>query len=173
MVKEVRLLTLTLFVDLIIYALFRNLNLSKEIGFKFQVFRNRASSTIFMKLTDNQPPNQTTMPYPPNYSGSGNPSNQSTTPFLPNYPRVPGEPSSQPQPQPQPQLQPQPPPHNANQNFAPPSEAGRIFVSTSYAISPNPVKMTCPTCHTSIKTATISDHQPSAHICCIVLCLLG
>ncbi|XP_053997035.1 lipopolysaccharide-induced tumor necrosis factor-alpha factor homolog [Hylaeus anthracinus] len=37
----------------------------------------------------------------------------------------------------------------------------------------NPVKMTCPKCHQSIKTTIISDHQPSAHICCIVLCLLG
>lgn len=42
-----------------------------------------------------------------------------------------------------------------------------------YALGPNAVKMSCPTCHADIKTTTISDHQPSAHICCIVLCLLG
>ncbi|XP_012232328.1 lipopolysaccharide-induced tumor necrosis factor-alpha factor homolog [Linepithema humile] len=43
----------------------------------------------------------------------------------------------------------------------------------TYALAPNPVKMACPTCHADIKTTTISDHQPSAHVCCIVLCLLG
>ncbi|XP_011166353.1 lipopolysaccharide-induced tumor necrosis factor-alpha factor homolog isoform X2 [Solenopsis invicta] len=42
-----------------------------------------------------------------------------------------------------------------------------------YALGPNAVKMSCPTCGADIKTTTMSDHQPSAHICCIVLCLLG
>ncbi|XP_003423956.1 lipopolysaccharide-induced tumor necrosis factor-alpha factor homolog [Nasonia vitripennis] len=41
------------------------------------------------------------------------------------------------------------------------------------SLGPNPVKMSCPSCHADIKTTTMSDHQPSAHVCCIILCLLG
>ncbi|XP_014207392.1 lipopolysaccharide-induced tumor necrosis factor-alpha factor homolog [Copidosoma floridanum] len=40
-------------------------------------------------------------------------------------------------------------------------------------MGPNPIKMSCPSCHKNIKTTTTSDHQPVAHICCIVLCLFG
>lgn len=49
----------------------------------------------------------------------------------------------------------------------------RVVHHVSYTLGPNPVKLSCPTCHADIKTTTISDHQPSAHICCIILCLLG
>ncbi|XP_014471884.1 PREDICTED: lipopolysaccharide-induced tumor necrosis factor-alpha factor homolog [Dinoponera quadriceps] len=48
-----------------------------------------------------------------------------------------------------------------------------IHQHVAYTLGPNPVKMSCPSCLADIKTTTISDHQPSAHICCIVLCLLG
>ena len=96
-----------------------------------------------INILDNQPPNQTTVPYPPNYSG-------------------PSEPPSQPQTQ-----------YSANPNTAPPPEFRVVYQPVIYSLSPNPTKTTCPTCHTSIKTTTISDHQPSAHLCCIVLCLLG
>lgn len=68
-------------------------------------------------------------------------------------------------------------PHfNAEPNSVPsvPRPEVRIFHHhLVYALASNPVKMACPTCHADIKTTTISDHQPSAHICCIVLCLLG
>ncbi|KOX71202.1 hypothetical protein WN51_04225 [Melipona quadrifasciata] len=94
--------------------------------------------------THNQPLNQTTVPYPPNYSGPST------------------EPLSQPQTQ-----------YNANPNTVPPPEFRVVYQPVIYSLSPNPTKTTCPTCHTSIKTTTISDHQPSAHLCCIVLCLLG
>ncbi|CAL1681770.1 unnamed protein product [Lasius platythorax] len=49
----------------------------------------------------------------------------------------------------------------------------RVIHHVTYTLGPNSVKMSCPSCHADIKTTTISDHQPSAHICCIVLCLLG
>lgn len=91
----------------------------------------------------NQPPNQTTMPLPSNYSGPSEPTSQSQTQ------------------------------RNANPNFVPPQEFRIIHQNVTYSLSPNPVKMTCPTCHADIKSTTISDHQPTAHICCIVLCLLG
>ncbi|KAF3425310.1 hypothetical protein E2986_02336 [Frieseomelitta varia] len=94
-------------------------------------------------ILDTQSPNQTTVPYPPNYSG-------------------PSEPPSQPQTQ-----------YSANPNTAAPPEFRVVYQPVIYSLSPNPTKTTCPTCHTSIKTTTISDHQPSAHLCCIVLCLLG
>ncbi|EZA61862.1 hypothetical protein DMN91_006353 [Ooceraea biroi] len=58
-------------------------------------------------------------------------------------------------------------------NSLPQPEVRVIHQHVAYALGPNPVKMSCPTCHADIKTTTISDHQPSAHICCIVLCLLG
>ncbi|XP_015609983.1 lipopolysaccharide-induced tumor necrosis factor-alpha factor homolog [Cephus cinctus] len=59
------------------------------------------------------------------------------------------------------------------QNFPqPPTEARRAHTMT-YVMGPHPMKMTCPTCFADIKTTTVSDHQPSAHICCIVLCLIG
>ena len=42
-----------------------------------------------------------------------------------------------------------------------------------YALGPTAVKMQCPTCMANIKTSTVSQRQPSAHICCIILCVLG
>ena len=101
----------------------------------------------------NQPPNKPTMPFPPNYSAASG------------EPTVHGGAPSQAH-------------HTANPSqFQPPlpvsTEVRIIHQPVTYAMSPNPIKMTCPTCHASVKTATISDHQPSAHICCIVLCLLG
>ncbi|XP_012284826.1 lipopolysaccharide-induced tumor necrosis factor-alpha factor homolog isoform X2 [Orussus abietinus] len=65
------------------------------------------------------------------------------------------------------------PPYNPPQTFTAPSEVRVVHHHVSYILGSNPVKMTCPTCHMDIKTTTVSDHQPSAHICCIVLCLLG
>ncbi|XP_077266986.1 lipopolysaccharide-induced tumor necrosis factor-alpha factor homolog [Temnothorax americanus] len=62
---------------------------------------------------------------------------------------------------------------NPELNSVPQTEVRVMQHHTVYAIGPNAVKMTCPTCRADIKTTTISDHQPSAHICCIVLCLLG
>lgn len=58
-------------------------------------------------------------------------------------------------------------------NFARPPEVRIIRQHVTFALGPHAIKMTCPTCHADIKTTTISDHQPSAHICCIILCLLG
>lgn len=43
----------------------------------------------------------------------------------------------------------------------------------TYALAPSPVKMQCPSCLADIKTSTVSDHQPMAHICCLILCVLG
>ncbi|XP_058792863.1 lipopolysaccharide-induced tumor necrosis factor-alpha factor homolog [Phymastichus coffea] len=48
-----------------------------------------------------------------------------------------------------------------------------VHQHVSLTLGPNPVKMCCPSCHADIKTTTMSDHQPSAHVCCFVLCLLG
>lgn len=63
-------------------------------------------------------------------------------------------------------------PFNAEPNSVPQPEV-RVVHHVTYTLGPHSVKMSCPSCHTDIKTTTISDHQPSAHICCIVLCLLG
>lgn len=84
------------------------------------------------------------------------PPNQTTMPMPSVYPG-----SSQSQPR-----------FNAEPNSVPQSEV-RVVHQVTYALGPHSVKMPCPSCHTDIKTTTISDHQPSAHICCIVLCLLG
>lgn len=62
---------------------------------------------------------------------------------------------------------------NMVQNFAPPPEVRIIHQTTTFALGPHAVKTTCPSCHADIKTTTVSDHQPSAHICCVLLCLLG
>lgn len=93
----------------------------------------------------NLPSNQTTVPYPPNYAGAP----PSTEPPQPQYNATPGT------------------------GAAPPSEVRVVFQPVILSLSPNPTKTVCPTCHASIKTTTISDHQPSAHLCCIVLCILG
>lgn len=61
---------------------------------------------------------------------------------------------------------------NAEPHSAPQPEV-RVIHPVTYTLGPNSVKMSCPSCHADIKTTTISDHQPTAHICCIVLCLLG
>lgn len=95
----------------------------------------------------------TPMPMPMPYN---QPPNQTTMPMPSVYPG-----SSQSQ-----------PPFNAEPNSVPQSEV-RVVHHVTYALGPHSVKMSCPSCHTDIKTTTISDHQPSAHICCIVLCLLG
>lgn len=63
-------------------------------------------------------------------------------------------------------------PFNAEPNSVPQPEV-RVVHHVAYTLGPHSVKMSCPSCHADIKTTTISDHQPSAHICCIVLCLLG
>ncbi|KZC06079.1 hypothetical protein WN55_07165 [Dufourea novaeangliae] len=114
----------------------------------------------------NQPTSQTV----PQYAGKhlpGNPLPSDLPPqTVPQYPRnhIPGHslPSDPPDHFPE-----NPPPSTYN-TFSVPSSEAQIYV-----LGPNPIKMTCPTCHSSIKTTTISDHQPAAHICCIVLCLLG
>ncbi|XP_031846528.1 lipopolysaccharide-induced tumor necrosis factor-alpha factor homolog [Nomia melanderi] len=116
-------------------------------------------------ITSNPAP-PTNLPYPvgepsmprPFYN---QPSSQPAPSYPTNYPG-PGEPSIQRQ-----------MPYNPSPNFVPPTEIRIIHQPIAYQLSPNPIKMTCPTCHSSIKTTTISDHQPTAHICCIVLCLLG
>lgn len=89
------------------------------------------------------PSNQTTVPYPPNYSGPS---------------------ESMPQPQTQ---------YNANPNAVPQPEVRVVYQPMIYSLSPNPTKTTCPTCHANIKTSTMSDHQRCAHLCCILLCLFG
>ncbi|XP_012253223.2 lipopolysaccharide-induced tumor necrosis factor-alpha factor homolog [Athalia rosae] len=62
----------------------------------------------------------------------------------------------------------------APQAYAPPpTQITYVQQTVAYALGPNSVKMTCPTCRADIKTTTVSDHQASAHICCIILCLLG
>ncbi|XP_034184543.1 lipopolysaccharide-induced tumor necrosis factor-alpha factor homolog [Osmia lignaria lignaria] len=111
---------------------------------------------------------------PPSYEEAvGNASRMPVPPITP----YPVGPSSMPTPGPPLTSEPtsQPLPHyNANPNPAPaPAPDVRMTYSVIYELSPNPVKMTCPTCHASIKTTTIQDHKPSAHLCCIVLCLLG
>ncbi|KAG7188269.1 hypothetical protein KM043_007935 [Ampulex compressa] len=88
------------------------------------------------------------------------PPRQTTMPLPPSYAETIEAPTLHPRPQ-----------YNPDQNFT--RSEVRIIHHIAYALGPNPVKMTCATCHTDIKTATISDHQPSAHICCVVLCLLG
>jgi len=40
-------------------------------------------------------------------------------------------------------------------------------------VGPRPAKMRCPNCNLDIKTTTVSENQASAHIACLVLCLLG
>ncbi|KYN18042.1 PREDICTED: lipopolysaccharide-induced tumor necrosis factor-alpha factor homolog [Trachymyrmex cornetzi] len=62
---------------------------------------------------------------------------------------------------------------NAESNSVPRTQLRVIQQHVVLALGPNAVKMCCPTCHADIKTTTISDHQPSAHICCVILCLLG
>lgn len=93
--------------------------------------------------THNPPSNQTITPYPTNYSGTG---------------KLPQQPQTQ---------------CNANPNPVPPAEVRVVYQPVIFSVGPTPTKTTCPTCHSSIKTTTLSDHQPSAHFCCIVLCLLG
>ncbi|XP_044018709.1 lipopolysaccharide-induced tumor necrosis factor-alpha factor homolog isoform X2 [Aphidius gifuensis] len=43
----------------------------------------------------------------------------------------------------------------------------------TYNLAPGAVKMQCPSCSLEIKTSTVSDHQPMAHFCCLILCILG
>lgn len=59
------------------------------------------------------------------------------------------------------------------QAYVPPTQIHVIQQSIAYAVGPNSLRMKCPSCHADIKTTTVSDHQASAHICCLVLCLLG
>lgn len=69
-----------------------------------------------------------------------------------------------------------PPSYSAPQhNFVPPApqDIRVLHQHVGFSLGPNPEKMTCPTCRANIKTTTVSDHQPSAHICCIILCILG
>ncbi|XP_076763347.1 lipopolysaccharide-induced tumor necrosis factor-alpha factor [Xylocopa sonorina] len=93
--------------------------------------------------TFNQLPNQTTMPYAPPYLGPSEPPLQSQT----QYTAIP--------------------------NTAPTSHVQIVCQPVIHSLGPSPMKTTCPTCHANIKTTTTSDHQPSAHLCCIALCLLG
>ncbi|CAD6229388.1 GSCOCG00006567001-RA-CDS [Cotesia congregata] len=53
------------------------------------------------------------------------------------------------------------------------SEVRMVRPSGTYTLASSPVKMQCPSCLTDIKTSTVSDHQPMAHICCLILCILG
>ncbi|XP_034935112.1 lipopolysaccharide-induced tumor necrosis factor-alpha factor homolog isoform X2 [Chelonus insularis] len=53
------------------------------------------------------------------------------------------------------------------------SEVRVVRQPGSYALAPSPVKMQCPSCLADIKTSIVSDHQPMAHICCLILCILG
>lgn len=48
-----------------------------------------------------------------------------------------------------------------------------VHQHVAFSLGPNPIKMSCPSCQADIKTTTMSDHQPSAHVCCIILCLVG
>ncbi|CAK9833949.1 Lipopolysaccharide-induced tumor necrosis factor-alpha factor homolog [Anthophora retusa] len=82
-------------------------------------------------------------PYPPTYSGPSE---------LPSHSQTQG---------------------NANPSSAPAPEIRVVYQPVIYSLSSSPTKTTCPTCHASIKTITVSDHQLSAHLCCILLCLLG
>ncbi|XP_078052569.1 lipopolysaccharide-induced tumor necrosis factor-alpha factor homolog [Augochlora pura] len=92
----------------------------------------------------NQQTNQPAPSYPTNYPPGGEPPSQSQTQFTP------------------------------NPNVASSTEVRFIPQPVvTYALGPNPTKLSCPNCYSSIKTTTISDHQPTAHICCIVLCLIG
>ncbi|KOC67811.1 Lipopolysaccharide-induced tumor necrosis factor-alpha factor like protein [Habropoda laboriosa] len=100
----------------------------------------------------NQPPSKTTLspvpPYPPVYSG----------------------PSEPPPSHSQTQTQAQP---NENPSAVPGPKIRVVYQPVLYSLTSTSTKTICPTCHTSIKTNTVSDHQLSAHICCIILCLLG
>ncbi|XP_011499085.1 PREDICTED: lipopolysaccharide-induced tumor necrosis factor-alpha factor homolog [Ceratosolen solmsi marchali] len=40
-------------------------------------------------------------------------------------------------------------------------------------LASNSVKITCPSCHADVKTNTVSEHQPIAHLCCVLLCMAG
>ncbi|KAJ8688544.1 hypothetical protein QAD02_024339 [Eretmocerus hayati] len=60
-----------------------------------------------------------------------------------------------------------------NQTQQTTTEVRIIHQAAPPSLGPNPIKMSCPSCRADIKTTTMSDHQPSAHVCCIVLCLLG
>lgn len=95
-----------------------------------------------MLISDNQLPNQTTMP--------------TTSTVYPSTSQSTSEPR-----------------FNPTLGSIPQPEVRVIHQHVAYTLGPNPVKMTCPSCLADIKTTTISDHQPSAHLCCIVLCLLG
>ncbi|XP_015110436.1 lipopolysaccharide-induced tumor necrosis factor-alpha factor [Diachasma alloeum] len=62
--------------------------------------------------------------------------------------------------------------------FAPPSyaitsELRVIRGRAAYVLAPGPLKMQCPSCMADIKTSTVSDHQPMAHVCCLILCVIG
>jgi hypothetical protein len=48
-----------------------------------------------------------------------------------------------------------------------------VIVSGPLPVGPKPATMRCPACHMNIKTTTVSENQSSAHIACVVLCLLG
>ncbi|XP_011304083.1 lipopolysaccharide-induced tumor necrosis factor-alpha factor homolog [Fopius arisanus] len=65
------------------------------------------------------------------------------------------------------------PPYTAPPSYPITSEVRVVRGPGSYALGPGPVKMQCPLCMADIKTSTVSDHQPMAHVCCLILCVLG
>ncbi|XP_015509412.1 lipopolysaccharide-induced tumor necrosis factor-alpha factor homolog [Neodiprion pinetum] len=63
--------------------------------------------------------------------------------------------------------------NTAPQSYATPAQIQVVQQTVAYAVGPNPLKMVCPNCRADIKTTTVSETQANAHICCIILCLLG
>ncbi|XP_046753339.1 lipopolysaccharide-induced tumor necrosis factor-alpha factor-like [Diprion similis] len=63
--------------------------------------------------------------------------------------------------------------NTAPQSYVTPAQIQVVQRTVTYAVGPNPIKMLCPNCRADIKTTTVSEHQTNAHICCIILCLLG
>ncbi|KAK0088129.1 hypothetical protein PV325_013125 [Microctonus aethiopoides] len=69
--------------------------------------------------------------------------------------------------------EPQPPYNSLPPSYPITTEARATRQGGTYVLGHTPVKMQCPSCLTDIKTSTVSDHQPMAHICCLILCILG
>ncbi|XP_057330150.1 lipopolysaccharide-induced tumor necrosis factor-alpha factor-like isoform X2 [Microplitis mediator] len=65
------------------------------------------------------------------------------------------------------------PPRSLPPSYPITSEIRVVRPTGTNTLASSPVKMQCPSCLTDIKTSTVSDHQPMAHICCLILCILG
>ncbi|XP_017758856.1 PREDICTED: lipopolysaccharide-induced tumor necrosis factor-alpha factor homolog isoform X2 [Eufriesea mexicana] len=107
-------------------------------------YEEAVTSTSTPAPTHSQSPAQTSsVPYPTNYSGPVEPPPLTQTQY------------------------------NANANTVPPQEFPVVYRPVIYSLSSSSIKTVCPTCRANIKTTTISDRQPGAHLCCIILCLFG